>query len=384
MSGLLIYNTDTERLNVYSEDDWVVLPTQADVDDSIATAITAIPDPVTDHGSFTGLGDDDHTIYVLADGSRTMGLLDVTNNIDAGSIVVTNIATVGDLYCASGSVAVGLLPAQAQGDLHIRSATSGATVSVNADEGIFENSANAGISVLGGSTSTSALYLGDSSDPGGGRLSYLNTTSALGLWAGGVQRMTVTTGVEVGSPTGGDKGAGTLNATAVYVNGTALVGPGALPGVTNFVAGQATYITAHPTATPTNFDVDAVIGGTFESIGPTGSGATNIFAGMDSIPSTAVAVIMRISNRITASTIATGYASYAYARQTGSTQALGESNIVTRTGLTNRSGSSETDASVTEFTVAVDSSQRFDMAYFNDGGATSFVSMAVVGWIDAL
>jgi hypothetical protein len=40
-----------------------------------------------DHGGLAGLGDDDHTQYVLADGTRSMDTLDVTGNITVGGTV---------------------------------------------------------------------------------------------------------------------------------------------------------------------------------------------------------------------------------------------------------------------------------------------------------
>jgi hypothetical protein len=40
-----------------------------------------------DHGGLAGLGDDDHTQYVLADGTRSMNTLDVTGNITVGGTV---------------------------------------------------------------------------------------------------------------------------------------------------------------------------------------------------------------------------------------------------------------------------------------------------------
>lgn len=42
-----------------------------------------------DHGSIAGLGDDDHTQYVLADGTRQMTTLDVAGNITVGGTVDT-------------------------------------------------------------------------------------------------------------------------------------------------------------------------------------------------------------------------------------------------------------------------------------------------------
>ena len=44
-----------------------------------------------DHGVLTGLGDDDHTQYVLADGTRTLTSLDVTNNAEIGGNLGINV-----------------------------------------------------------------------------------------------------------------------------------------------------------------------------------------------------------------------------------------------------------------------------------------------------
>lgn len=64
---------------------------------------------VLDHGSATGLGDDDHTQYVLADGTRAMTLLDVDNVEINGNVISTTNAN-GDLSLlpnGTGSVIVG-------------------------------------------------------------------------------------------------------------------------------------------------------------------------------------------------------------------------------------------------------------------------------------
>jgi len=46
------------------------------------------------------------------------------------------------------------------------------------------------------------------------------------IGTGGTDRLTIGPGVQVGSPTGGDQGAGTLNATGLYINGVAVAGAG--------------------------------------------------------------------------------------------------------------------------------------------------------------
>jgi hypothetical protein len=47
-------------------------------------------------------------------------------------------------------------------------------------------------------------------------------TNSLGVSTGGTVRVTVGPGVQIGAPTGGDQGAGTINATGLYVNGVSV------------------------------------------------------------------------------------------------------------------------------------------------------------------
>lgn len=60
----------------------------------------------------------------------------------------------------------------------------------------------------------------------------------VGLATAGSNRVTVGPGVQVGAPTGGDKGAGTVNATGLYINGTA-VGSGAAAQIVRKTANTA-------------------------------------------------------------------------------------------------------------------------------------------------
>lgn len=51
------------------------------------------------------------------------------------------------------------------------------------------------------------------------------TATTMALWANATNVMTLGPGVQIGAPTGGDKGAGTLNvAGTIYVNGSSIVG----------------------------------------------------------------------------------------------------------------------------------------------------------------
>ncbi|MFN9951836.1 MAG: hypothetical protein ACK55I_01960, partial [bacterium] len=48
-------------------------------------------EPVSDHGSLTGLGDDDHTQYLLADGTRNASSLTVTGTLATSALTVDSI-----------------------------------------------------------------------------------------------------------------------------------------------------------------------------------------------------------------------------------------------------------------------------------------------------
>ena len=84
-------------LRVYDGSEWVGLPVS------------------TDHGTFSGLGDDDHTQYLLADGTRAMA-----GNLNMGDNEITSASklTVGDTTAASSVVIVALQNSTASPDVY--------------------------------------------------------------------------------------------------------------------------------------------------------------------------------------------------------------------------------------------------------------------------
>jgi hypothetical protein len=70
------------------------LATKEYIDNELATVSGGI---VQDHGGLTGLGDDDHTQYILADGTRAL-----TGNWDAGDYSITATEFYGDGSTLSG------------------------------------------------------------------------------------------------------------------------------------------------------------------------------------------------------------------------------------------------------------------------------------------
>jgi hypothetical protein len=77
---------------------------------------------------------------------------------------------------------------------------------------------NVPVLAVDGSTAAPEYSFASDSDTG----IYRVGANSLGLSTGGTNRVTVGPGVQVGAPTGGDKGAGTVNATGLYVNGVAV------------------------------------------------------------------------------------------------------------------------------------------------------------------
>ena len=91
--------------------------------------------------------------------------------------------------------------------IHSKRGSSGASIHVSADEGVFENSANAGISILSGTSNEGAVYFGDSGDNDIGRIRYDHSDNTMDLVVVGI-RMTLDTNSRVFPST---RGLGTSN-----------------------------------------------------------------------------------------------------------------------------------------------------------------------------
>jgi hypothetical protein len=106
--------------------------------------------------------------------------------------------------------------------LHVAKADAGLASYNGYTVASFENTSHVNIQLLSGIASVAELRFGDTAAGTRGRVVYDNSTELLELWAGGSKRVAIGTGVQVGSPTGGDYGAGTLNAVGVYDDGILL------------------------------------------------------------------------------------------------------------------------------------------------------------------
>jgi len=100
---------------------------------------------------------------------------------------------------------VGIGESSPLGKLHVKTADSGATADVSADELVIEGSANAGISILSGASSNGNIYFGDSGTNWDGYIAYsqANRRMTFGVAAGGNSVNIDSTGVGIGQSSPG-------------------------------------------------------------------------------------------------------------------------------------------------------------------------------------
>ncbi len=97
-----------------------------------------------------------------------------TTKLDGDNISATAEYTFGGIVLGSGG------PASPDGgNLHSFNGDASASAHADADEGVFENSAAAGISILSGASSAGNIFFGDSGDNDIGKVSYDHTANAL-------------------------------------------------------------------------------------------------------------------------------------------------------------------------------------------------------------
>ena len=99
------------------------------------------------------------------------------------------------LFISGGNNVVGI---GAEGDLgaglHIKSADSGAGANSSADELVVEGSADSGISILSGASSSGTIAFGDSGDDNVGVIFYDHGSNLMGFAVGGAEAMRVDSG----------------------------------------------------------------------------------------------------------------------------------------------------------------------------------------------
>jgi len=127
------------------------------------------------------LGSDNGGTVTPTDGSVT------TAKIVDANVTKAKLADSVDIFAGTA-----LSAADLGVGVHIKSADSSASASVHADELVIENSANAGLSVLSGTSNTGSIFFGDSGDNDIGYIQYEHgSTNALYFGTNAGTRMTI-------------------------------------------------------------------------------------------------------------------------------------------------------------------------------------------------
>lgn len=133
--------------------------------------------------------------------------------------------------------------------------------------------------------------------------------------------------------------------------------------VTAFTGAGFNYIDDDGDSQGGNFiDIASIIGAAWESVGPTGSGATNIWTALDGVPSTSPFVRLRLAT----DTIGGGGVAL-YARRTGSSSTVGIGTL--------RAQNKSDEADCSFFPVPVDSLNRFDLYQVISGASISRLAL---------
>lgn len=136
------------------------------------------------------------------------------------------------------------------------------------------------------------------------------------------------------------------------------------PTVSGYVSGLLTY-RHEGGGNSTGFDVDAnVTEGAFESVGPTGSSATNIWTPMDSIPSGARIAIITVESNNIGDESGSDLQVRVHARMTGSSQVAGDENRIYFLNMDNNNLTVPPELGLQyEAMVPLDTSGRFDITW---------------------
>lgn len=161
--------------------------------------------------------------------------------------------------------------------------------------------------------------------------------------------------------------------------------------VTNYFDCQG--ITIHDSLNnPTNFDIAAVIGGAFESWGPTGSSVDHEWTALDDVPSSAKFIILKITNTVRSSGVVASHRveQFISGRRFGS-------GITSLTSLSQAKASGYIDTVSASYPISafsidyvfmpVDSQIRFELSLSSSSGTTTGTAtvtivgnMQLVGW----
>src|SRR3989344_1717966 len=153
-------------------------------------------------------------LRIIPDSSKT--IFQSYGEMTFQTAALSGSLTEGMRIDTSGNVGIGTTSPLAK--LHIYTAAAGiGAVSSAGDDLVLENSTTAGMSIIGGTSSDTGLYFGDSGSQTMGRVIYANSTDSMQFWTAAIQRMTI--------DSSGNVGIGTATPNLGGVGGTSKVLP---------------------------------------------------------------------------------------------------------------------------------------------------------------
>jgi hypothetical protein len=316
-----------------------------------------------------------------ADGAAATPSVTFTNDTDTGMFSsaadVIGFATGGTERVTFGSTAAAFTTAITAADG--AQATPSYTFTNDSDTGMFSYAADGLGFAAGGSTrmyiTTAGVFsqtdfrtaFGTAADPAFTFTSDNNTglfrrgTDAIGFSAGGTERMYLTTaGLTVNHPVTAES----------YRSSTVATG--------HSDAGAGIQLKTANTIDFIRLDTD-VTAATWETIGPTGSGATNIWSELDDIPSDAKVVLLSIDNRMTGNAAATQFSTVSLA--SGDTVSPDIDDYERSRVHANNTPSGEDRSDSVEVMVHLDSSRRFKAYWDESSGAAATIIVTYRGFI---
>ena len=153
--------------------------------------------------------------YVEIDGIIT----DASDGTEDASLTIFTMAAgsqVNTMTLASGQVGIG--ETSPLGNLHVKSADSGASAHASADEIVAEGSANSGVSILSGTSGEGSIYFGDSGDNDIGRIRYNHSGNSMDFKTNTSVAMTIDSSGNVGINTSVPGNATTAGASQKYLS----------------------------------------------------------------------------------------------------------------------------------------------------------------------
>lgn len=142
---------------------------------------------------------------------------------------VKSVSNANMIFVDAGNNRVGIGTSSPSATLHmLRSGTSISEASLFGADLVLQDTAASGQAIMAlisnNSGTSSQLFFGDTDSALVGAITYAHSLDQMGFNTNGSQRMRIFSdgGVVVGSPTGNSQGAGTINAQAVFDDGTVL------------------------------------------------------------------------------------------------------------------------------------------------------------------